>query len=178
MKGNYKGTLDVVESVVESTMYDFKVNREKFNKLDKYQNSFRDNSKEYWRNDKPEYYKYICNIQDCLERFEMYIEKYNNTIKPDDAINPPFDLDGDVKLEHNAAHKGVSISNIEKLAVYKDKLIEIINNMVGIGTAVKGMVDVFVAGQFDYETFNNAVNILDVIRDEAKECAPQFRIVF
>lgn len=194
LKGNYKGTLDVVESVVESTMYDFKVNREKFDKLDKYQNSFRDNSKEYWRNDKPEYYKYICNIQDCLERFEMYIEKYNNTIKPDDAINPPFDLDGDVKLEHDAAHnaarnaaykaarnatyKGVSISNIEKLAVYKDKLIEIINNMVGIGTAVKGMVDVFVAGQFDYETFNNAVDILDVIRNEAKECAPQFRIVF
>ena len=120
----------------------------------------------------------------------MYIEKYNNTIKPDDAINPPFDLDGDVKLEHNAVHsaackaarnatyKGVSISNIEKLAVYKDKLIEIINNMVGIGTAVKGMVDVFVAGQFDYDTFNNAVDILDVIRNEARECAPQFRIVF
>lgn len=178
LKGNQKSTLKVVESVVEDTMYDFDANREKFNKLDKYQNSFRDNSKEYWRNDKPEHYKYICNIQDCLVRFEMYIAKYNNTIKPNDAINPPFKLNDIIKLEQKPVYNGVSINDIEKLAVYKDKLIEIINNMVGIGTTVKGMVDVFVAGQFDYDTFNNAVDILDVIRDEAKGCAPQFRIVF
>lgn len=179
LKGERENTVETVNEIFENAFYDFKTEREKFKDASKcIRSSVQNKYKNYWAYDKPDSHRYICNIHYCMMELERCIAKYNNTIKPDDAINPPFDLDLTIKIEQKPVYNGVSINDIEKLAVYKDKLIEIINNMVGIGTAAKGMVDVFVAGQFDYDTFNNAVDILDVIRDEAKGCAPQFRIVF
>lgn len=93
LKGDRKSTIEVVEDVLENTTYDFKANKKKFNKLDKYKNTFKSTFKKYWRNDKPKRYRYYCNIYDCLVRFEMYIAKYNNTIKPDNTVELPFDLD-------------------------------------------------------------------------------------
>ena len=178
LKGYRESTVETVREIFDSAFYDFESEHEKFEPACKYNDYFiKRNYKEYLTN-KPKYYRCICNIHYFLLRFEECIAKYNNTIKPDDAINPPFDLDREIKIEQKPVYKGVSINNIEKLAVYKDNLIEFINNMVEFGTTVKGFVDVFVAGQFDYDTFNNAVEVLNVIRDEAKECAPQFRIIY
>lgn len=177
LKGDRESTVETVKEIFDNAFYDFESEHKKFERACKHNNFF---LKCYTENmaDKPEYYKYICNIHHFMTILEKRIAEYNNSIKPDDAINPPFDLNDDIKLEQKPVYKGVSISNIEKLAVYKDNLIEIINNMVEFGITVKGFVDVFVAGQFDYDTFNNAVEVLNVIRDEAKECAPQFRIIY